>query len=176
MVLAGRTKLSVSKNFFRGHLFVFVEYLCNRSPKFKTKNIKNCSSILAIVNHWNWLDDSPPLIHPRRIRRPILWSSNDSSALDVFQKMVLLQFWCAMRESYPQVSEVGFQILLPFAATYLCESGFSALVHINTKARIEGKLKMIWDWFYRTLNHKSLNWFCGCITNRRTNRRKIEQF
>ena len=42
-------------------IFVFVEYLCNRSPKIKTKNIKNCSSILAIVNHRNWLDDSPPL-------------------------------------------------------------------------------------------------------------------
>ena len=49
------------KTFFGGHLFVFVEYLCNRSSKIKTKNIKNYSSILAIVNHWNWLDDSPPL-------------------------------------------------------------------------------------------------------------------
>ena len=39
---------------------MFVEYLCNRSHKIKTKNIKNYSSILAIVNHWNWLDDSPP--------------------------------------------------------------------------------------------------------------------
>ena len=35
--------------------FVFVEYLCNRSPKIKTKNIAKYSSILAIVNH------SPPL-------------------------------------------------------------------------------------------------------------------
>ena len=49
------------KTFFGGYLFVFVEYLCNRSSKIKTKNIKNYSSILAIVNHWNWLDDSPPL-------------------------------------------------------------------------------------------------------------------
>ena len=61
MILAGRSKLRVSKNFFGGHLFVFVEYLCKRSPKIKTKNIKNYSSILAIVNHRNWLDDSPPL-------------------------------------------------------------------------------------------------------------------
>ena len=56
MVLAGRTKLSVLKKLFSGgHLFVFVKYLCNRSPKIKTKNIKNYSSILAIVNHWNGL-------------------------------------------------------------------------------------------------------------------------
>ena len=61
MVLSGRTKLRISKSFFGGYLFVFVEYLCKRSPKIKTKNIKNYSSILAIVNHRNWLDDSPPL-------------------------------------------------------------------------------------------------------------------
>ena len=41
---------------------MFVEYLCKRSPKIKTKYIKNYSSILATVNHRNWLDDSPPLI------------------------------------------------------------------------------------------------------------------
>ena len=61
MVLAGRSKLRVSKSFFRGDIFfTFVEYFCKRSPKIKTKNIKNYSSILAIVNHRNWLDDSPP--------------------------------------------------------------------------------------------------------------------
>ena len=80
MVLAGRLKLKSFQTLFSGgHLFVFVEYLCNRSPKIKTKNfvfveylcnrspkiktknIKKNSLILAIVNHWNWLDDSPPL-------------------------------------------------------------------------------------------------------------------
>ena len=40
---------------------MFVEYLCKRSPKIKTKKIKNYSSILAIVNHQNWLEDLPPL-------------------------------------------------------------------------------------------------------------------
>ena len=52
---------SFQKLFSGGHLFVFVEYVCKRSPKIKTKNIKNYSSILAIVSHRNWLDDSPPL-------------------------------------------------------------------------------------------------------------------
>ena len=33
---------------------------------------------------------------------------NDLSARDVFQEMALSQFWCAMRESYPQVSELAF--------------------------------------------------------------------
>ena len=52
---------SFQKLLIGGYLFVFVEYLCNRSPKIETKNMKNFSSILAIVNYQNWLDDSPPL-------------------------------------------------------------------------------------------------------------------
>ena len=52
---------SFQKIFLGGYLFVFVEYLCNHRLKIKTKNIKNSSSILTVVKHWNWLDDSPPL-------------------------------------------------------------------------------------------------------------------
>ena len=62
MVLAGRTKLRVSKNFFRGDIFLYLlNIFAITVPKLKTKNIKNYSSILAFVKHWNWLDDSPPL-------------------------------------------------------------------------------------------------------------------
>ena len=57
-VLAERAKLRVSKNFFGGYLFAFAEYLCNCGLKINTKNIKNYSSILAFINHRNWLDDS----------------------------------------------------------------------------------------------------------------------
>ena len=64
---------------------------------------------------------------------------NDSSARDVFQEMALSQLWFAMREFFPQVSKLAFRILLPFATTYLCESDFSALVHIKKKVQ---KLKM----------------------------------
>ena len=68
MVLAEEQNSEFPKKFFGEYLFVFVEYLCNRSPKIKTKNIKNYSSILAIVNDRNWLDDSPPLTMERTIR------------------------------------------------------------------------------------------------------------
>ena len=56
----------------------------------------------------------------------------------------ILQFkycWCAIHKSYQQVSELAFRILLPFATKYLCESGFSALVHIKTNARNRRKVE-----------------------------------
>ena len=52
---------SFQKVFVGGYFLVFVKYLCNRSLIIKTKNIKNYSLILAIINHQNWIDDSPPL-------------------------------------------------------------------------------------------------------------------
>ena len=62
MVLVERTKLRVSKNFSQGDIFLYLlNIFATAVPKLKQKNIKNYSSILAIVNHWNWLDDSPPL-------------------------------------------------------------------------------------------------------------------
>ena len=65
---------------------------------------------------------------------------NDSSAHDAFQEIAISQFWCAIHESYPPISELTFQTLLPFATTYLGESGFSALAHIKTKAQNRRKV------------------------------------
>ena len=56
-----RTNSGLSKTFLVEYLFVFAEYLCNRSSKIRTKNFKNLISILAIVNYQNWLDASLPL-------------------------------------------------------------------------------------------------------------------
>ena len=64
---------------------------------------------------------------------------NDPS--DALQEIAISQFWCAMHKSYQQISELTFRILLPFATTYLGESGFSALS--KPKHEIEGKFMMI---------------------------------
>ena len=47
------------QNFFWGCLFVFVEYLCNRSPTMGMKNFKDCISISIIVNYRKWRDAFP---------------------------------------------------------------------------------------------------------------------
>ena len=60
MVLAGRTKLRVSKNFFRGDIFLYLlNIFATAIPKLKQKISK---IKVQIVNHRNWLDDSPPLM------------------------------------------------------------------------------------------------------------------
>ena len=40
-----------------------------------------------------------------------------------------------MRHSYPNVALLLLRVLVPFASTYLCESGFSTLLQIKTKER-----------------------------------------
>ena len=62
MVLAGRTKLKSFQKLFGGNIFLYLlNIFATAAPKLKQKNIKNYSSILSIVDHRNWLDDSPPL-------------------------------------------------------------------------------------------------------------------
>ena len=68
------------KTFYGRYLFAFVEYLCNRSLKIKTKNIKNYSSILAILNQRNWLDNSSPL---KSFFRLVLASNDFSGSAQV---------------------------------------------------------------------------------------------
>lgn len=72
---------------------------------------------------------------PDEVQDEFLDLRNDSSARDLFHEKLLTQFWCAMYQSYPNVTMLAFRVLLPFASTYLCESGFSTLLHIKTKAR-----------------------------------------
>lgn len=59
----------------------------------------------------------------------------DSGARDLFEEKSLTEFWPLMFDSYPKVTEIALCALLPFVSTYLCESGFSALLNIKTKQR-----------------------------------------
>ena len=66
----------VFKNSLGGYVFVFVECLCNRSPKMRIKHFKNYTSILASVNYRNWLNASPlkleKLLFSHKFPNPIL--------------------------------------------------------------------------------------------------------
>jgi hypothetical protein len=72
---------------------------------------------------------------PDEVQDDLLELRSDYSARDLFQAKSLPQFWCAVRHSYPKISLLSIRLLLPLAPTYLCESGFSTLLQIKTKAR-----------------------------------------
>ena len=58
-------KFRVVKKFLQGIFLCICLISLQRSPKMRAKDFKNFISILAVVNHQNWLDASPHLTLPR---------------------------------------------------------------------------------------------------------------
>ena len=52
-----------------------------------------------------------------------------------FNSKSLGEFSCSLTQAYPRLAKRVMGALIPFATTYLCESGFSALITIKTKSR-----------------------------------------
>uniref|UniRef100_A0A8C6QXG8 Uncharacterized protein n=1 Tax=Nannospalax galili TaxID=1026970 RepID=A0A8C6QXG8_NANGA len=55
--------------------------------------------------------------------------------LTEFETMKLEDFWCAQFPVFPSLAKTALEILMPFATTYLCELGFSSLLHFKKKSR-----------------------------------------
>ena len=60
---------------------------------------------------------------------------NDSTFKTLFEKEELATAWCNISSSYPRISKYVLKMLMSFTTTYLCESAFSTLVTIKSKAR-----------------------------------------
>lgn len=65
----------------------------------------------------------------------LLELSSDKSLEQSFNTKNLIQFWISLSNEYPNLYEEALKKLVPFATTYLCESGFSTLTTIKTKSR-----------------------------------------
>ena len=50
-----------------------------------------------------------------------------------FSSKNLAQIWCSLEQAYPSLVKRVMVAFIPFGTTYLCESGFSALLSIKTK-------------------------------------------
>ncbi|XP_074039984.1 zinc finger BED domain-containing protein 5-like [Leptinotarsa decemlineata] len=59
---------------------------------------------------------------------------NNSLKVD-FQNDKLSTFWRKAAAEYPIIADRALKMLIPFATTYRCETGFSTLVTLKTKAR-----------------------------------------
>ncbi|KAL4083263.1 hypothetical protein QTP88_028593 [Uroleucon formosanum] len=65
----------------------------------------------------------------------LLELSSDKLLEQSFNTKNLNQFWISLSNEYPNLYEEALKKLVPFATTYLCESGFSTLTTIKTKSR-----------------------------------------
>jgi hypothetical protein len=75
-----------------------------------------------------------------------------------------IEFWAGVEEEFPHLSRKALNILLPFAASHLCETGFSAVAAIKTKYRsvmnLENELRVAisnpqhrYDKYVKRCNH-----------------------
>ena len=53
----------------------------------------------------------------------------------LYESSSLEKFWCSVQTGYPTLSKRALKTLVPFATTWLCESGFSSLLYIKNKYR-----------------------------------------
>nr|XP_006005906.1 PREDICTED: zinc finger BED domain-containing protein 5-like [Latimeria chalumnae] len=62
------------------------------------------------------------------------------------QQKQLAEFWIQMRAKFPELSDRAVEVLIPFATTYLCESGFLSLTGMKSKYRqhlcVENNLRL----------------------------------
>ncbi|KAL4703057.1 hypothetical protein ACJJTC_009739 [Scirpophaga incertulas] len=61
--------------------------------------------------------------------------SCDSSLKTRFASVDLVEFWLSIQNEYPNLTCKTLNIFIPFATSYLCEAGFSAVAAIKNKYR-----------------------------------------
>lgn len=72
---------------------------------------------------------------PDQFQDELIDLQHDSAAKKLFEEKSECEFWTSMIDSFPNIAELALRVLLPFVSTYLCESGFSAMLQIKTKHR-----------------------------------------
>ncbi|XP_073324188.1 zinc finger BED domain-containing protein 5-like [Pagrus major] len=99
---------------------------------------------------YDWIRDpfsaSPPADLSTSEEEQFIDVTSDSTMRLQFQSKTLAAFWIGVEKEYPLLGKRALAILLPFATSYLCEIGFSAVASIKTKYRskldIENELRV----------------------------------
>ncbi len=68
-------------------------------------------------------------------REQLIELSCDSGLETKFKFKNLSNFWLKRRHEYPMISDKALKFLIPFSTSYLCETGFSAMLAIKNKYR-----------------------------------------
>uniref|UniRef100_A0A9J8C488 Uncharacterized protein n=1 Tax=Cyprinus carpio carpio TaxID=630221 RepID=A0A9J8C488_CYPCA len=84
----------------------------------------------------NPFDVTPPIPHLSfQEQEKLLELSSNGRHNMLFKNKSLVDFWASAMVEYPGLSKQALKVLMPFATTYLCEAGFSALTLLKTKHR-----------------------------------------
>ena len=67
--------------------------------------------------------------------------SCDRELKNEFKKDMLCDFWLKRRNEYGLISDRALKFLIPFNTSYLCETGFSAMLAIKNKYRTKLELE-----------------------------------
>ena len=70
-----------------------------------------------------------------KLQEEILDLKASGAAEMMFIASILTQFWLSQTEAFRNPSRIALNLLLPFSTIYLCEQGFSTLMHMKTKER-----------------------------------------
>lgn len=83
----------------------------------------------------NPFQSTPPSTLSTAEEEQLIELSCDSSLKLQYDKDKLLEFWSSVSPEYRAISTAALKVLLPFATSYLCETGFSAVAVIKNKYR-----------------------------------------
>lgn len=99
---------------------------------------------------YDWIRDPfiapPPAMFSTEEEEQYIDMTSESTRRLLFTSKTLAGFWIGVEKEYPLIGQRAVGILLPFATSYLCETGFSAVASIKTKYRsklnIEDELRV----------------------------------
>ncbi|XP_062250231.1 zinc finger BED domain-containing protein 5-like [Platichthys flesus] len=86
---------------------------------------------------YDWVRDpfnaSPPADFSSTEEDQFIEMTSDSSLRLRFTAKTLSEFWIGVEKEHPLIGQRAVKILLPFATSYLCEMGFSAVASLKSK-------------------------------------------
>ena len=72
---------------------------------------------------------------PLSVVEQLLDISTNIALKALFPTVSLADFWSRLLQTYPAAAQYAIKLLLPFASTWSCETGFSALTAMKYKAK-----------------------------------------
>ncbi|XP_022246984.1 protein ZBED8-like [Limulus polyphemus] len=72
----------------------------------------------------------------------IIDMQNDHAAKMEFEVKTLENLWASQITRFPNISKKALTVLVPFATTYICKVGFSTLLHVKFRNRLDAQHNM----------------------------------